>query len=112
MPRAVPRPMSATASGCNGCTVTVYSRRRSGPPSRSWCCAAILRQRQMLLRYAGQHIQHMQKALEEMNVKLPEVVSNIAGVTGLAIIRAILAGQRDPLELAKLRNDKCRRTQA
>ena len=44
----------------------------------------------------------MQKALEEMNVKLPEVVSNIAGVTGLAIIRAILAGQRDPLELAKL----------
>jgi len=71
-----------------------------------------LRQRQMLLRYAGQHIQHMQKALEEMNVKLPEVVSNITGVTGLAIIRAILAGQRDPLELAKLRNDKCRRTQA
>ncbi len=71
-----------------------------------------LRQRQMLIRYAGRHIQHLQKALEQMNVKLAEVVSDVLGVTGLAIIRAILAGQRDPLELAKLRHDKCRRTEA
>src|SRR5262249_5945974 len=47
-----------------------------------------------------------------MNVKLAEVVSDVTGVTGLAIIRAILAGQRDPLELARLRHDKCRRSQA
>jgi hypothetical protein len=40
-----------------------------------------LRQRQMLIRYAGQHVQHMQKALEQMNVKLAEVVSDITGVT-------------------------------
>jgi transposase len=71
-----------------------------------------LRQRQMLIRYAGQHVQHLQKALEQMNVKLAEVVSDVLGVTGLAIIRAILAGQRDPLELAKLRHDKCHRTEA
>lgn len=71
-----------------------------------------LRQRQMLLRYAGQHVQHMQKALEQMNVKLTEVVSDITGVTGMAIIQAILQGQRDPLELARLRNEKCRRTEA
>jgi transposase len=71
-----------------------------------------LRQRQMLIRYAGQHVQHMQKALEQMNVKLAEVVSDITGVTGMAIIQAILNGQRDPLELAKLRNDQCRRTEA
>jgi len=71
-----------------------------------------LRQRQMLIRYAGQHVQHMQKALEQMNIKLTEVVSDVSGVTGMAIIRAILNGQRNPLELAKLRNDKCRRTQA
>src|SRR6516165_1706420 len=71
-----------------------------------------LRQRQMLIRYAGQHVQHMQKALEQMNVKLPEVVSDITGVTGLAIIRAILNGERNPLALAKLRNDKCKRTEA
>ena len=44
----------------------------------------------MLIRYAGQHAQHMHKALEEMNVKLPEVVSDITGATGMGIIRAIL----------------------
>src|SRR6266850_4283434 len=71
-----------------------------------------LRQRQMLIRYAGRHVQHMQKALEQMNVKLAEVVSNITGVTGMAIIQEILKGERDPLELAKLRNDKCKRTEA
>src|SRR5437867_5873821 len=71
-----------------------------------------LRQRQMLISYGGQHIQHMQKALEQMNVKLAEVVSDITGVTGMTIIKAILQGQRDPLELAKLRNAKCKRTEA
>ena len=71
-----------------------------------------LRQRHMLLRYTGQHIQHLQKALEQMNVKLTEVVSDITGLTGLAIIRALLAGQRDPLQLAKLRDARCHRTEA
>ncbi len=71
-----------------------------------------LRQRHMLIGYAGQHVQHMQKALEQMNVKLPEVVSDITGVTGLAIIEAILAGQRDPRKLAKLRHERCKRTEA
>jgi transposase len=73
---------------------------------------AYLRQRLMLLEYASQHIQHMQKALEQMNVKLTEVVSDITGVTGMAIIKAILQGQRQPLQLAKLRNAKCHRTEA
>ena len=71
-----------------------------------------LRQRHMLLTYAGQHIQHLQKALTQMNVKLQHVVSDITGVTGLAIIRAIVAGQRDPLELAKLRDDRCGHSEA
>jgi len=71
-----------------------------------------LRQRQMLITYGGQHIQHMQKALEQMNVKLAEVVSDITGVTGMAIIKAILRGQRDPLQLAKLRDARCKRTEA
>ncbi len=53
-----------------------------------------LRQRQMLIRYAGQHVQHMQKGLEQMNVKLTEVVSDVIGVTGMAIIQAILHGER------------------
>jgi transposase len=61
----------------------------------------------MLVTYATHHIQHMQKALEQMHLKLGHVVSDIAGVTGLAIIRAIGAGQRDPGELAKLRDRRC-----
>jgi transposase len=54
------------------------------------------RQRQMQIRYAASHTQHMQKALEQMNVKLTEVVSDITGLTGQRIIAAIVAGQRDP----------------
>jgi len=69
---------------------------------------AYLRQRRMLITYASQHIQHMQKALEQMNLKLPEVVSDITGVTGMAIIKAILAGERDPVTLAKLRDRRCK----
>lgn len=71
-----------------------------------------LRQRGMLVRYAAQHIQHMQKALEQMNVKLPHVVSDIAGLTGLAIIRAMLAGERDPRVLARLRDRRCKADEA
>jgi transposase len=73
---------------------------------------AYLRQRDMLVTYAGQHIQHMQKALEQMNVKLTEVVSDITGVTGMAIIKAILRGDRDPVELAKLRDPRCKEDEA
>ena len=67
-----------------------------------------LRQRAMLLTYASQHIQHMQKTLTPMNVKLRHVVSDMTGVTGLAIIRAILAGERDPATLAQLRDYRCK----
>lgn len=73
---------------------------------------AYLRQRQMLLRYAGMHIQHIQKALELMNVKLTEVVSDIVGTTGMAIVRSILQGERDAQVLAQHRNGHCKRTQA
>src|SRR6266581_4403442 len=66
-----------------------------------------LRHRQMLLTYAAHHIQHMHKALEQMNLKLTQVVSDITGVTGMAIIKAIVAGERDPVTLAKLRNPHC-----
>jgi transposase len=73
---------------------------------------AYLRQRAMLVSYAGQHIQHMQKALEQMNVKLMEVVSDITGVTGMGIIQAVLGGQRDPQQLAKLRDPRCKESEA
>ena len=66
-----------------------------------------LRHRQMLLTSAAHHIQHMHKALQQMNLKLTQVVSDITGVTGMAILRAIIAGERDPVTLAKLRNPHC-----
>jgi transposase len=66
-----------------------------------------LRHRQMLLTYAAHHIQHMQKALQQMNLKLTPVVSDVTGVTGMAIIRAIIAGERNPQRLAQLRNPHC-----
>jgi transposase len=66
------------------------------------------RQRQMLVRYAAGHTLHMQKALEQMNVKLAEVVSDITGATGQRIITAILKGERDPRALAALRDPKCK----
>ena len=73
---------------------------------------AYLRQRDMLVTGASQHIQHMQKALEQMNVKLTEVVSDITGVTGMAIIKAILRGERAPEELARLRDPRCKENTA
>jgi transposase len=71
-----------------------------------------LRQRQMLTRFGSQHIQHMQKALEQMNVKLGVVVSDITGKTGLAIIKDILRGERNPRLLAKHRHEKCKHSEA
>ncbi len=70
---------------------------------RAGACA-YWRQRQMQVRYAASHVQHMQEAMEQMNVKLTEVVSDITGLTGMAIIGAILEGQRDPIQLARLRH--------
>ena len=81
------------------------------PPDAVLALRGYWRQRQMLVRYASHHVQHMQKALEQMNVKLTEVVSSIVGVTGTAIIAAILAGERDPNQLAKLRHEKCARSE-
>src|SRR6202158_5085879 len=66
-----------------------------------------VRQRERLLEYAASHIQHMQKALTEMNLQLHHVVADITGATGLRIIRAILAGEHDPKELAHLRDYRC-----
>jgi transposase len=69
---------------------------------------AYLRQRERLVEYAAAHIQHMQKALMEMNLQLHHVVSDITGATGMRIIRAIVAGERDPEVLAAFRDIRCR----
>src|SRR6266498_5476909 len=71
-----------------------------------------LRQREMLTQSSSMHIQHMQKALQQMNLLLHNVVSDITGVTGMKIIKAILAGERDPRLLARNRDERCRNTTA
>jgi transposase len=71
-----------------------------------------MRQRAMLATYAGQHVQHMQKALVQMNLQLHVVLDDITGATGLKIIRAVLAGERDPNRLAALRHGKCKHDEA
>src|SRR5216117_1795788 len=68
---------------------------------------AYLRHRERLIEYAASHIQHMQKALMQMNVQLHHVVSDITGATGMRIIRAIVAGERDPDVLATYRDVRC-----
>jgi transposase len=69
-----------------------------------------MRQRAMLIRGASTHIQHMQKALQQMNLLLHHVVTDITGLTGLRIIRAILAGERDPQVLAQHRDPRCKKS--
>jgi transposase len=69
-----------------------------------------VRQRGNLVRLSAQHVQRMQKSLELMNLKLTRVLGDVTGVTGLKIIRAIVAGERDPQVLAGLRDRRCKHT--
>lgn len=64
----------------------------------------ILRHRQELVQMSSQHVLHMHKALTQMNLQIHHVIDDITGLTGMAIVDAILAGQQDPAQLAKLRN--------
>lgn len=78
------------------------------PKSQVCTLRAYVRQRSTLVRNASSHIQHMQKALAQMNVLLHNVVTDITGVTGMSIIKAILAGERNPHKLAALRDKRCK----
>ena len=69
-----------------------------------------IRHRERLTQNASTHIQRMQKALTEMNLHLKRVLSDVTGVTGMAIIRAIVAGERDPQQLAALKDPRAKRS--
>jgi transposase len=73
---------------------------------------AYLRHRSELIEHRAAHIQHMQKALGQMNVQLTQAVKDITGVTGLSIIRAIVGGERDPRKLAALRQPGVKKGEA
>ena len=70
----------------------------------------LMRHRGQLLEHRAPHIQHMQKALLQMNVQLSQALSDVTGETGLAIIRAIVAGERDPQKLAGYRDRNCKKS--
>lgn len=78
------------------------------PEAEMVALRAYLRHRASLVEYRAAHIQHMPKALQQMNVQLTQVLSDITGVTGLQIIRAIVAGERDPVHLAQFRDPRCK----
>jgi transposase len=79
------------------------------PEAEMCTLRAYLRHRASLIEHRAPHIQHMQKALQQMNVQLTQVLSDVTGVTGLAIIRAIVAGERNPHTLAAFRDRRCAR---
>jgi len=76
------------------------------PPSEIRSVRTIWRQRDRLVKDCGRAIQQMQKALTTMNIQLANTISDISGASGQAIIRAIVAGTRDPRELAKFRDPR------
>mgnify|MGYP003989392729 FL=1 len=80
------------------------------PPEQVLALRSYMRQRDNLVRYCASHIQHMQKALRQMNLLLDNVVSHITGKTGMAIVRTIIEGERDPMVLAQNRDGRCKRS--
>jgi transposase len=85
-------------------TLHAHGLLRSGfvPPEDVRRLQDYVRLRDEHVASAAMHVQHMQKALERMNVKFHDVISSLTGISGLKVIRAILAGQRDPQHLLEL----------
>jgi len=76
------------------------------PPQAICALRSIARHKESLIKIGAVHIQHMQKSLDQMNLHLHHVIDDIVGVTGLAIIEAVLAGERDLSRLADLRDPR------
>ena len=82
------------------------------PPQQVCAVRSLVRHRDAQVKMASSHVQHMQKALTQMNLQLHHVIADIAGATGLAIIDAILAGERDTVKLARFRDPRVKTTEA
>lgn len=80
------------------------------PPESVAAVRTVLRERENLTAIRTQCIQQMQKSLDQMNVRIHHAVSDIDGSTGMAIVGAIIGGQRDPEALAALRDPRCRKS--
>lgn len=97
-----------------GSTLHAHGLLRAGfvPPAHVRRLQDYLRLRGEHIAAAGGHVQHMQKALERMNIKLHDVISSLTGVSGLAVVRAILAGERDPVALLERCDVRIRKAKA
>ena len=82
------------------------------PDAEMCSLRAYLRHRAQLIEHRAPHVLHIQKALHYMNVQVHHVLSDIMGVTGQKILRAIVAGERDPHQLAALREPGCKKDEA
>lgn len=82
------------------------------PPQQVCAVRSIVRHRDALVKMASAHVLHMQKAMTQMNLQLQHVIADITGATGLAIIDALLAGERDPAKLATFRDPRVRSPEA
>ena len=81
------------------------------PPEQVCMLRTLVRDKANLVSESGDWVRRMQKSLEQMNVRVHRAVSDIDGVTGMAILRAIVAGERDARKLAQLRNPHCRKSE-
>src|SRR5258707_7260183 len=73
---------------------------------------AYLRHRDQLIEHRAPHILHMEKAFQQMNIQLPQVLTDITGETGMAILRAIVSGECDGVKLAQCRDPRCKSSEA
>ncbi len=104
------RVMCWIVNGCNNSKAMDCLREPFVRRMRSWSCAAICDSERCLVKSASTHIQHMQKALQQMNLRLDNVVSDITGQTGMRILKAIIAGERDVEKLGAMRDRNCKAT--
>jgi hypothetical protein len=81
------------------------------PEAEVCAVRTLIRHRGELVQAASQNIQHMHKALTQMNLQIHHVISDLTGVTGMAILDAILAGERDPVTLAQFRDPRIKATE-
>lgn len=97
-----------------GATLHAHGLLRAGfvPPAQIRRLQDYIRLRGGHIKSAASHVQHMQKALERMNIKLHDVISSLSGVSGLAVVRAILSGERDPHRLLMLCDTQIQRHKA
>src|SRR5207302_890487 len=107
--RAPGRPKTDRLDGQGLQRLHAYGLRAAAfrPEDQVCVLRGYLRHRQRRLTYAAHHIQHLPKALPQMHLTLPQGVSEITGVTGMAIRKAIIAGERHPQHLAQLRHPHC-----